>query len=262
MITEQEIQQLTEIAKKFEAANADAVTTIIQTHCHPVFQRINDGGRTAANATNKEKLDAADKRVKELEGQLEAKSTELKTLTEKTPDVATLRREYETKIAGLETQHKAALAERDGLITKGHMDRAIHDLVGYLESDEFKIDPEYARTVLANQDAVRSRIRLDAEGKVSVLQEGQKELTITPSTDRSVLHHLAEEIAKKVPDKWKTSGVQNRGPRMNGSQKTGDQGKNRFDEIREAEEARNKDQRKTVPRPGLARMGGQPITAE
>lgn len=257
MLSATELEQLTELAKKFEGANIDAVHGIIQQHMHPVFQRINDGGRTAANADNKAKIDAAEAKVTDVGAKLAKALKDLQELTDKTPDVANLRREYEQRIVDLTAAHKAEIESRDQLIVNGHRSRAVQEFVGAL-SAEFDVDAEYARDVLSVRSDILDRIRVGTDGKVSVLQKGQKELTITPAEGRTAMHHLAEEVASGVADKWKVTNV-DRGPSITGTGSEG--GKNRFDQIRETVKTKDKKTSTLVASPGLARLKGQPITA-
>ncbi len=253
MLSTEEITQLTELAKKFEPANTDAVHSIVQTHFHPVFQRINDGGRAAANADNKAKLEEKENLVRTTQGLLDKAKEDLKLLTEKTPEVAVLRREYEEKIRGLEATHKTQLEERDRLVVQGHQDRAVSDFVSTITT--LGVDAEYARTVLASRADIKSRIRVK-DGKVEVLQAGQQELTITPAANKTSIDHLAEEVFGTVGDKWKVSKISGRGPKTDASGNLPN-GTNKFDAIREAEKSRAKESEKKDQRPALARLRGE-----
>ncbi len=231
MLSDAELATFEELAAKFEVVQLDRVLGIVQNKLHPVFQRINDGGRTAANEANRVKLaelqskhDAAAAKITALEGEV----TELKA---KTPEAKELIRQHEEKLAAAKTETARLLAEKDALIKTERFDRAMRDFDDALI--EQGVDPDYARTVLVKKDEYRDRVRVSDDGKVSILQKGNQELTITPAEGKTAFQHLAEEVAATVEDKWKTTTVQ-RGPKMKGSIGGDATGKEHFDALRSA----------------------------
>jgi hypothetical protein len=256
MLTDADLTALREMAGRYEAANLEAVRNIIQTNYHPVFQAINDGGRAAANQDSKTKLEAAEAKVTALTTQLTEAQTKVTELTAKTPEAKELVRQHEEAIQKLKDQHAQALKDRDAALATERKDRAMSDLV--LDLEKFGVDREYASTVLAKKDEVLDRVRMTPEGKVEVLQAGQKELTITPAKDRTPLSHLAEELAGTVVDKWKTTAVR-RGPGVTGSEAGTPGSEQHFDSIRKVvtEAAKKESEGRQKAGEGLARLGGR-----
>lgn len=232
----------------------DEVLQIVQTNFHPVFQEINDRGRTAANQANAPKLKAAEDKAKAIEEQLKAAQDSLKALEGKTPEVTELRTKFQKDIDKLEADHKTALEAVQSQLRREREERAELDLVSELEDQ--LIDKEYAKTVLVKRADVKKRLRYNDDGTVSVLKNGSEEATIVPADDKSPLFYLAQELAPNVPAKFKTSKVR-RGAGTKGSAGGPADGNNTvFDNIRKQEENRDKREGIADPTAGLQRLQG------
>jgi len=254
MLTEQELAQFAELAKKFEMPQLDTVKGLVQTHLHPVFQAINDGGRAAANQTNKQRLEELTGQVTQLTEQKSALDGEIRSLRDKSPDVKELTLRHEQALADLKQQHTTELATMRGQLVTSHRGRAVADLVAELTSDKFKVDPEYANTVIAQRPDVLNRLKVGQDGTTSVLQQGQQELTITPAPGRTAIGHLAEELAGTIDDRWKRSGV-DRGPNATPG---GAAESARFEQLRSSVRATDEARQaaKQNAQSGLARLRG------
>jgi hypothetical protein len=259
-MTEDELKQFGDLAKKFEDKDKDAVLKILKKDVHPVFQEINDGGRSAANADIKPKLEKAEKEAGEFKARAEKAENDLKELEGKAPDAAALRKKYEDDLKKeretLQGQIDAAKKET----VEVRLENARQKLIDKLVSGDDQIDREYANTVIANRDDVKARIKLDEKNAVRVLKEGSQDLFIVPADGKDALDHLAGEIAGKVDDKWKGSKVR-RG--SNTTTGTGGSGtKNEFDEIRESVKGRSEERSKSREAgSGLDRLGGRTRSA-
>lgn len=206
-MTEDELKTFGELAKKFEPKDKATVLKIVQTDIHPVFQEINDGGRTAANADLKPKLDTAEASVVTLTKRAEKAETDLKELEGKAPEVGKLREKFENELKEERKKFTEQLETKDGEILRTRLEVAKQNLVDRLAS-KHEVDREYASTVVVNRQDVQDRIQVDKTSPaVKVLKAGSKDLHIVPAEGKDALDHLAEEVAVGIDDKWKGSKV-------------------------------------------------------
>lgn len=252
-MTEQELKQFEELAAKFETKDKDAVLKVVQAKMHPVFQDINDGGRSAANRDNEKKVTELTTERDQLKTRAEKAEQSLKDIDEKAPDVAKLRKTHEEQLEQLKQQHQQQLDAAKGETTAALLEVAAERLVDKLVK-QGKIDEEYARTVLVKKDEVKNRLKVK-DRKIEVLKQGNQELTIVPAEGKDALDHLAEELAEKVDARWKVSSVR-RGSAVQGNQGGGGSGKTEFDEVRESVQQQSKEREKARQQgSGLERLG-------
>lgn len=250
-MTEQELLQFTELAKKYEAKDQNAIKKVVQDHLHPVFQDINDGGRTAANSDSKKKIDDAEKRATDEKTRADTLQTQLTELDGKAPDVAKLRAKFEEDTKKQREEHERVVTAKDQQITRERLSNTKQQLAMKF-AEKGKIDLEYASTLLVNKQEIEERLQFDEAGRPRVLKAGSKDVHIVPASGKDALDHLVEELAPTVDAKWKTSGVR-RGsktssePTISGAQDEGGDGdgKDSFTRIREEVAERNKQEEKS-----------------
>lgn len=237
-MTPEELKQFGELAKKFEPADKDAVLKIVKDDIHPVFQDINDGGRSAANAT-------ADVKIKKLEGErdgalkkVEKAEKDLADLNGQAPDAAKLRTKYENDLTAARTEFDAKTVALKNQLKDTRKDNNLTKLVDILSdpTGDYLVNREYAETILVKKAEVADRIVIDDDGKLTVLKKGTTDIPLVPPSEgkKTLLHLLADDIAPGVEKTWKISGVK-RGSSTKGSgggegEASGD--KKVFDEIR------------------------------
>lgn len=251
-MTEQELQQFKELAKKYtRGADKEAVKKIVAEDMHEVFQDINDGGHSAATKASTEKISTLETQVKALETRAVDAEGKLKELDGKAPDAAKLREtyekrekdlrgEYEERERKLREQADALVKEKDKTITSVRLENARKALVEKLTGEKLGVEKEYAETIIVNKPEVNDRLRAEADGSIKVLKPGSTDMFIVPAEGRDPLDHLAEELAEKVDDRWKTSGA-GRGSGTTGS--SGGAGKGtaeRFENTRKRIQEREK----------------------
>jgi len=225
-----ELEQFEALAKKYtKGENKDAVLKIIKEHTHEVFQEINDGGRSAAMADNKAKLEKAEGDAKDFKAKFEKAEADLKAIGEKSPDLQKLREAHDKQLADLRKEYEGKVEAATKETIQVRLDAAKQQLIRKLQDQ--RVDADYASTVLANKPDVLERIQVDGS-TIRVLKAGSKDLHIVPGENKDALDHLAEELAEKTDKKWKVSGV-SRGSGTTGNQGGVDTSKNRFDQIRE-----------------------------
>lgn len=219
-MTPDELKQFGELAKKFEPADKDAVVKIVKDDIHPVFQDINDGGRSAANLANETKVKAVTKerddalaKVKKAEGDLEA-------LNGQAPDAAKLRLKYEQDLAAARTDFEGKEKVLKAQLKDTRKDTNLSKLVDILAdpTGAYQVDRDYAETVLIKKDEVVSRVLIDDDGKLTVTKKGAPDIPLVPPSDgkKTLLHLLADDAVAGLDPKWKTSKVK-RGSSTQGS---------------------------------------------
>lgn len=219
-MTPDELKQFGELAKKFEPADKDAVLKIVKDDIHPVFQDINDGGRSAANLANDTKVKAVTKERDDALAKVTKAEKDLADLNGQAPDAAKLRKKYEEDVATAredflkkETVLKAQLRDTR---KDSHLDKLVDILAD--PTGPYQIDREYATTILIKKPEVVSRLAVDDDGKLTVFKQGSTELPLVPPTDgkKTLLHLVADDVVTGVEAKWKVSGVK-RGSGTKGS---------------------------------------------
>lgn len=254
-MTDDELKQFGELAKKYEPKDKAAVLKIVQTDIHPVFQDINDGGRTAANADLKPRLDKATADLEAITTRATKAENDLKELEGKAPDATKLREKYEADLKQEREKHQAEINTRDSEVVNVRREVAKTKLVDRL-ADKYEVDREYASTVLVNRQDINDRIQVDKSSNVKVLKAGSTDLHIVPAEGRDSLDHLAEEVAGSVDAKWKSTKVRKGADSKSGGGGTGEA--SRFDAVRER--AKGPSQEREAARKagsGLDRLGGR-----
>lgn len=250
-----ELKQFTELAKKFEAKDLEEVKKVVQSSMHPVFQDINDGGRAAANADNKQKLEKTQQQLDAEKQAREKAETDLKALEGKAPEATKLKEKYDAEVTLIRQQSEQKVKETEKQLLEERLEVAKAKLSKELE--DLKVDPEYASTVLVAREDVVARLKPGEKGKVDVLKAGSQDVTIVPAEGKTAVKHLAEELAEKVPDRWKTSKVK-RGSGTHGSGGGGGSDGTIYDNIRNDVAEKTKEQKKqNQTRSGLERLGSR-----
>lgn len=240
-MTEDELKQFTELAKKYEPANRDTVTAVIRESAHEVFQEINDGGRAAANRDNQAKLDKATTDLATATTERDKAVEDLKAVGDKIPAAAELRKTYEEDLRKANDQFAVKEVELKNQLKAERHRTVVNSLVDKLVFDH-AIDREYAQTIIAQRQDINARISVDEGNKTTVYKEGTTDIPlVAPNDDTTVIDLLATQVAAKVEPKWKTSkvkrGSNNRG---SGGEEAVDQGDaTEYDAIRKQVQERN-----------------------
>lgn len=216
-MTPEELKQFGELAKKYEDKDKDQVLKIIKDDIHPVFQDINDGGRTAANKANEKKVKELETARDEAQTKMEKAEADLAELNGKAPDAAKLREKYEKDLKDArEDFGKKELALKNQL-KDATKETQVEKLVDILERD-YGVDRDYAQEVLVRKSEHAERIQIGDDRKLTVLKKGTTDIPLVPPSDgkKTLLHLLADDMVVGLDPKWKTSKV-NRGSSTQGS---------------------------------------------
>ena len=255
MLDANDLKTLKDLAKKFEAANKDAVLQIVQADMHDVFQAAHDQGHSAATTKAESKVTAATSAKEKAEADLAAANTTIAELRKNTPpSVQELQQRHDRAIQDLQNQHKT---EKEGLVNQLQevkIDQAMDLLVATL-ADDFGVDKEYSNTILKAKQDLRKRVRFSEAGHREILQAG-KDIAIVGNDQKSDVQLWAAEVAKTVPEKFVNSKV-NRGSGTRGSMGGSEQNGNEYDAIRTEMKAKQEERAKTrTGSAGLERLGG------
>lgn len=204
-----------------------------------VFQVIFDRGHSTGLAKGTQKNTEAEGKVTAAETARAEAERQLKEFKDKHPEAAKLQEQYQADLKKKDDDHKIELDKKDQQIETERRGRARSDFIGALK--DVGIDPDYA-VVLADKEENRNRIKFNEKGETEVLQKG-KEIAIVPSTDKTALKMLAEELYPSVPAKFQTSKAAGGGGVNNDAGGGGTGSKTTFDKIREDEK-----NRQTTPR--------------
>ena len=254
-MTDEELTQFTALAKKFEPKDKDKIVTVLKADMHPVFQEVHDQGHSAATTKGKtdlktatDKLTAAETKVTELEGQLEA-------LGGKAPDLQALQKSHDKQLQDLKDKHKAKLETLQGELDTARIEFAQEQLVTELVG-KYNVDQEYADTILAKKPEITKRFKFNEAKKLEVLQNG-KDIPFAETDGQTGVKLLAAELAPTIDKKWINSKV-NRGSGLRGTA-GGDTGGNRYDDAMKEVEAKGKakDEAAKTRTSGLDRLGGR-----
>ncbi|HYG66112.1 MAG TPA: hypothetical protein VD838_00585 [Anaeromyxobacteraceae bacterium] len=194
-------EQLLEALKDPSTADAKTVAKALQKHAQPIYQEIFNRGHSQATeklTAEKEAVEAQLEAAEEKATKAEAKA---KKLEEGSPDVAKVTEQFQQEIADLKEKHKL---EKKALETKvvdvqlqTYREKAIAKLVAA------DVDPAYAEVLLERQ-ANRDRLKLDKDGKLSILQAG-KDIPIAAEDGTDALDAFVQELAGATPANFKTS---------------------------------------------------------
>lgn len=219
-MTPDELKQFGELAKKFEPADKDAVLKIVKDDIHPVFQDINDGGRTAANLANDTKTKALTKERDDALGKVTKAEKDLSDLNGQAPDAAKLRKKYEDDLTAARTDFDTKTVALKNQLKDTRKDNNLSKFVDILSdpAGDYQINREYAETILIKKPEVAGRVVVDDDGKLTVLKVGTTDIPLVPPSDgkKTLLHLLADDVAPTVEKTWKISGVK-RGSNTKGS---------------------------------------------
>jgi len=130
--------------------------------------------------------------------ELEELQTAFDDFKAKTPDVAKVEQELTAKHTRKLQEKDAQLAAKDQTL-KGALTRGARERLVTLLSTEHKVDPEYAREVMASKYA--DRFVVGDDGRISVLQPGSTD-SYDADTDDAAVALLAAQVAKTAPAKF------------------------------------------------------------
>lgn len=262
----EELKQFEELAAKFTPDNElpspgdpntkkkerDIVREIVHGKLHPVFQEINDGGRRAANEEAKTRYATLEQQYNNEKKTREALDAQLRELNGKAPEAAKLQEKYENDLKTTRAEYETKLTAAQRAEFDARVDHSV-DLV-VLDLIELGVKRPYARTVMAKDEALRSRIAIMPNGKPGVLKAGEKDVFLVPPDGKSVWRLLAEELAPKVENDWKDAKTKS-GSGTTGSQGSTQEG-NRWQQLREAEKAKSAERsEKKQPKSLSERLG-------
>jgi hypothetical protein len=219
---------LEEILAELNKLDRQTVVTGLQASAQPIFQAIYDKGvgfQTVKHTAEKTSLEG---QVTGLQTQIAEKDKEIQKLTEKAPEAATLRTQYEAKINQLKEDHKNELKARDTVLVGERRTRSLLDLKTKLISAG--VDPDYA-DVLTNKSTTTSRFKFDDKGEMSILA-ADSEVPIIAAKGKDALEVMAEELRTSVPAKFVLSNGDG-GSGTNGQGGKGKAGGNLYEEIRQ-----------------------------
>lgn len=256
-MTDAELTQFKELAKKFEDKDKDQVLSVLKADIHPVFQEINDGGRAAANKDSDRKLATQKGELDQFKTRAETAETQLTELNGKAPDAAKIKDTYERQLQDQKKEYDTSLTKKDELLLAEKMTTATTALADKLE--KLGIDREYATTIVVNRQDVRDRIKPQLDGETQILKKGSDLPLVSPGDGKTVIDLLSAELESTVEPKWRTSKVV-RGSGTTGNQGGGDsQPANIYETIRSDTKARTeakaKDQQTRTT--GLERLRGR-----
>lgn len=224
---------IAQLLEKFRA-NGDEVFAALQQHAHPLYQRAFDAGHQAgANKIRGEKA-TVDTELATAKAELQTVKDQLKELQDKTPDLATVRTQYQNEIKALKDTHKTELAAERTKRVDAEKNRAIANLQSKLGKG---LRPLIAK-LLVQDDDVKKRIVVREDGTLEVMQKG-KDIPFSPSDGQDVLDLLATELIAEQPADLRLADGDNGSGVRNGTT-TQSGGANEFDSIRQKAEAERK----------------------
>jgi len=164
-----------------------------------VFQKAHDVGygKKAGELTK------AEAKIAELGNQITGLETKVAELGTKSPDIAKLHEQYGQQIreltAAKDAEVSTARGELNNMQYSAGLNRIRNKLVG------LGLDPDYAEAQL-ERPTIRSRIKNDGGGKLSILQAG-KDIPIAGESIEQVEAAFAKELFDASPAKFRVSGA-------------------------------------------------------
>jgi hypothetical protein len=209
---------------------AEKAMELLKKHANPLYSAINALGFGAAQAKLQEQVTtaktaqtAAENRAKQAEDTLTAERG-------KTPEVATINSQWETKLNEARTAHERALEElrnegRNALIERDQA-QLENDLV------ELQVPRAVAKVLARDPDLLPKRADYD-KGKLSVRQAGQS-IPMTPASGQTFTQLVAKEVVESpVFDKGLLTSGGDAGSGVNGGNRPGAGDKGKWDRVRE-----------------------------
>jgi hypothetical protein len=214
-------------------SKADAVE-LLKANNHAAWQEIWNAGHNTAHGKAKESEEAIQSQLEEAQAELEKTQKELEKIQSKQPDVAKIHEDYKAEIDALKTKHKEAIASKDQTIRDRELDRGKSSLRAALVATG--VDPDFAE-VMVQKENVLSRLRVDGDFHLNVLQDG-REIPIQPNETKDAVQLFAEELKATVPPKFvAASGDRGSGSKRPGSVGGGDHFANLRERISKEREA-------------------------
>ena len=195
----EKLKSLFDAAGEGKAPRAKAVAKLIQEEAETVYHVIYNAGHGKATAEKNVIIQAKDAEIAQLKTDAETKDIRITELEKKTPELETIRQQYEDQIKTIKAEHKTAIEAKDGQIQSERTGRARSDLRAKLT----KLDPLYAEVAVRGAEG---RMRFNDKGELEVLQKGL-EIPFVPSEGKSGLDLLADEITTEADPRWVTSNV-------------------------------------------------------
>lgn len=160
-------------------------------------------GFSAAHAQGDEKITALKKELTAAEKAKERAESKLKETLDKTPDVASIRTEYETKMTELIEDHKKEIEAVSGELGGAIQEMALTQLEAALVGQ--KVKPMIARYRVRDAD-VRNRVKVDGKEIKFYLPDGITPMA-PPTEGKSPYQALASELVKTIDPEFVGSGV-------------------------------------------------------
>ena len=212
------------------AADPKEVADALQQDAQPHYQTIYQRGFSTKHNEAKQTIQAKDAEIEAEREKVQAKEAELTKLREQTPDVDSVRQEYEAKLQAKDQERQAAIDEANTRVETLHRSRFEAELAGALIAA--RVDPDYAKEVLVPK--FRSRIKVESDGSVKFYDEDGATPLAAAAGELSRI--AAERIKGTVDKKWITSTADSGGGSTNG---TGGSGSSEWDRIRQSARDRN-----------------------
>lgn len=183
----------------------DEAAKLLKEHAGAIHQVVFQEGHNVGYGKKAGELKAAEERATTLTSENAQLKTDLEKARQSNPDLAKVHGEYQTTIAELKKTHQTEVDGLKGKLKGNRIDGGKSALTEALVSQG--VDRDYASTVLVNREDVIPRIGVNATSEeVEYLQAGGT-IPIVTSGDKKPVQLLAEELAKGVPAKFRTSNA-------------------------------------------------------
>lgn len=216
--------ELKDLLQQVRDLNPDAETfaTTIKEIAQPLYQVVFNRGHSTATQSLKQEKDTLEANLATANTRVTQLTTDLETERKKSPDVASVREQYEGQVTQLKEQLKEAkrthATDVKSLLHDQQLAALKVKLAGKLDADYIDIQAEKHK----------QRIQVAEDKKITVLQDGQN----IPIASDDPISALADEIVQKSPAKFVVSGV-GAGAGVNNGAGAGGGTKTVFDRVRD-----------------------------
>jgi hypothetical protein len=183
-----------------ELAKLDRTQVVegIQKSAQPIFQAIYDRGVGFANAKWGPEKTALEGQVASLTSEKQTLETRVRTIEEKTPDLAAERQKFDAQIQAEQQKYEAKLKAAQVQLQAERKSRAVADLKAKLIAAG--VDSDYADVMTLKPD-VQKRINFTDAGTMQVLQ-ANSDIPFAAAGERTGIDLLADELKTGVPAKF------------------------------------------------------------
>jgi len=181
-------------------ANKDEVAALLEKKAGGLHQAIFQKGYDVAHGRKVKDADQLKGEIDKLKSELALRTEELSKVGSGQPDRV---KAYEEELTRIRTEKAETEKVYQLKLLQKDRQRAIADLRAVLIRKG--VDPDYAE-VLTQKATIESRVRVESDGSIQVMQEG-KEIPIATEGSKAPLDALAEELVPKLDPKWLTSKV-------------------------------------------------------